>query len=226
MPHHRLRVITHGPASPAYNMAVDESLLLHIQDPVLRIYQWDCPAVSIGYFQPAAIVPAGRPFVRRYTGGGLVDHACDLTYTLVLPREHPIAQAGTSASYCAIHRAISVALHDAGIPNALTPVALEGDPSACFAKPVAHDIIHPPTGRKLAGAAQRRNRHGVLHQGSILHPEPGVRPPECLVEKIITEVSRTIRAEQICDDLTPAEADTARNLEAGRYCQMSWNFQK
>ncbi|MFM8654567.1 MAG: lipoyl protein ligase domain-containing protein [Verrucomicrobiota bacterium] len=55
-------------------MAIDESLLRHARAPVLRIYGWEETCVSIGYFQKASVVAAGTSFVRRYTGGGLVEH--------------------------------------------------------------------------------------------------------------------------------------------------------
>ena len=84
------RLILHPAASPARNMAIDESLLRHVQSPVLRIYSWDQPCVSIGYFQKAQLAPTDRPMVRRFTGGGLVEHGKDLTYTHVLPPPHPL----------------------------------------------------------------------------------------------------------------------------------------
>ncbi len=92
------RLLEHGAASPARNMAVDEALLREVRAPVLRLYEWSVPAVSLGYFQPAALA-GDRPFVRRYTGGGLVDHAHDLTYTLVLPRAHPWMELAMPDSY-------------------------------------------------------------------------------------------------------------------------------
>jgi lipoate-protein ligase A len=36
---------------------------------------------------------------------------------------------------------------------------------ACFATPVISDVIE--NGRKIAGAAQRKTRTGLVHQGSI-----------------------------------------------------------
>src|SRR5271156_7168226 len=104
------RLLIHGPASPARNMAIDEALLREVREPVLRLYEWNVPAVSLGYFQHASLAPAGRPFVRRYTGGGLVDHARDITYTIVLPRAHPWMEFSAPESYCHIHRGVQAAL--------------------------------------------------------------------------------------------------------------------
>ena len=83
------------------NMAVDEVLLLQVADmPVLRLYDWDRPAVSIGYFQHFAAAPEnGRSVVRRPTGGGIVFHEHDLTFTLVIPKGHPITALSRTESY-------------------------------------------------------------------------------------------------------------------------------
>src|ERR1035441_1732330 len=164
------RLLVHGPASPARNMAVDEALLREVREPVLRIYEWNVPAVSLGYFQPAALAKGGRPFVRRYTGGGLVDHAQDVTYTLVLPRAHPWMELSAPESYRHVHRGVQAALAACGIESDLTPAAHAIESDACFAKPVRFDIVAAE--RKLSGAAQRRTREGLLHQGSILLPGP------------------------------------------------------
>src|SRR5262245_66240639 len=80
-----------GPCPPAFNMAVDEALLEampRLQEPVLRFYGWTEPAASFGYFQKFSEVERAtllRPLVRRPTGGGLVPHETDWTYSLVFP---------------------------------------------------------------------------------------------------------------------------------------------
>src|ERR1700744_2869265 len=133
------RLLIDGPASPARNMAVDEALLREVSEPVLRIYEWNVPAVSLGYFQPAALA-GERPFVRRYTGGGLVDHAHDVTYNIVLPRPHPGMEMSAPESYCHIHRGVQAALTACGIASELPPAAHDVQSDACFAKPVKFDI--------------------------------------------------------------------------------------
>src|SRR5881628_1372195 len=78
-----------GPGAAADNMAWDEALLeaaLPLGQPVLRFYGWTEAAASFGYFQKYAAVEkmtALRPLVRRPTGGGLVPHDADWTYSLV-----------------------------------------------------------------------------------------------------------------------------------------------
>lgn len=161
-----------GKHDPATNMARDEALLLSQPgQPVLRYYDWDAPAATIGYYQAIAEAPADRPVMRRPTGGGHVFHGQDLTYGLVLPTGSPLAQASRFASYRLIHEAISEALRVTGLQVCL---AAEDQPEpgvprsamSCFRSPAESDILGRD-GRKLAGAAQRRAKAGVLQQGSI-----------------------------------------------------------
>jgi lipoate-protein ligase A len=82
------------PHAAALNMAIDEALLRTAREPLLRIYRWARPAVSFGYFGKWADVHRAWPereAVRRWTGGGIVPHGDDLTYSLIVPREHPFA---------------------------------------------------------------------------------------------------------------------------------------
>lgn len=213
-----LRFIHHGPGDPAWNMAVDEALLLHCSIPVLRIYGWTVPAVSIGYFQSLAVAPPDRPFVRRLTGGGLVDHAHDMTYTVVLPPDHPLVAAGTATSYRLLHEAIARALKSHDVACSLAADCSGGASAACFQKPVRFDVV-APDGRKLAGAAQRRSRHGVLHQGSILVPHL----PKSFVEALLHEVAAIFGRDTRSDDLSPDERATATDLSFSRYGTDDWN---
>ncbi|MEM1060510.1 MAG: biotin/lipoate A/B protein ligase family protein [Verrucomicrobiota bacterium] len=219
------RLLLEAEASPAANMAVDEALLRAMRSrgrPVLRIYGWDRPCQSLGYFQPAAEAIPDLPFVRRYTGGGLVDHREDLTYTVVLPRAHPLLGVSMAESYAAMHEGVAEALTLIGLDAELAAQADATDSSACFQKAVCYDVtVH---GRKVAGAAQRRTREGLLHQGSVLLPDPGQRPdlrkvlPEAMAEALRIEFSR--------DEITPEEAERAAKFERERYATEAWNQQR
>ena len=216
------RLLVHGPASPARNMATDEALLREVRVPVLRLYEWDSPAVSIGYFQAAALAPAGRPFVRRYTGGGLVDHEHDMTYTIVLPRGHAWMALSAPESYAEIHRGVLSVLTACGISTTLAPEPSALDSEACFQKPVRFDLMAGAS--KISGAAQRRTREGLLHQGSILLPDPeqngAVRSafPACFSGQ------REIKF--VPGELTEAESALAEKLERDRYSTEAWNRSK
>jgi len=212
------RLLVDGAASPARNMAVDEALLREVKEPVLRLYEWSVPAVSLGYFQSFALAE-DRPFIRRYTGGGLVDHAHDLTYTVVLPRAHPWMELSAPESYCTIHRGVQAVLAASGIDSDLTPEASTAESESCFAKPVRFDVM--TTGQKVSGAAQRRTREGLLHQGSILLPDP-IRNAD--VRRVFAKAF-SARLELIMKGgpLTSTESARAADLERDRYATDAWN---
>ena len=101
------------------------------------------------------------------TGGGVVDHRQDQTYSLIIPRGHPLAEARGAESYRIIHEAVAQALTTAGTPARLVSEDGAGDSAACFKRPVAWDVVGED-GRKLAGGGQKRTRAGLLHQGSVV----------------------------------------------------------
>lgn len=171
------------PRAAAENMAVDELLFRSAPpQPVLRFYRWLRPAFSFGYFQKwetiQPFLPPGVEAVRRWTGGGLVDHRHDVTYTLIIPASQGLAKTPSRDLYRMIHERLAGLLRDAGHACGLAPARNE-PPSAigrCFAGGHAeHDILSP--GGKISGAAQRRHRLGILHQGSLaVEPLPDTFP--------------------------------------------------
>ena len=164
------------PRSAAVNMAIDEALLETAKVPSIRFYRWNSPALSFGYFGKFADVANYAPrrdLVRRWTGGGIVFHGDDLTYSIVIPANDPAFSESSMLIYEKIHCALRSALLANGERAELAPVAGVVDAGAaiidhgysCFANPVRADVM--VNGRKVAGAAQRRTRGGLLHQGSI-----------------------------------------------------------
>lgn len=150
-------------------MAVDEWLLETAEMPVLRVYGWLGKWGSLGYFGSLADARMSFPeidWVRRWTGGGTVDHRADWTYTLIAPEGEPLAVLRGAESYRAIHAALVGALSPEGIDSHLSTGAEETGAALCFENPVSHDLVGP-AGRKLAGAGQRRTKLGLLHQGSV-----------------------------------------------------------
>lgn len=156
------------PRPAALNMAVDEALLDSPSGLILRFYRWRQPAVSFGYFGRYAEVKSrsgNREMVRRWTGGGIVPHGDDLTYSIIIPAGHPLFTRSSPAIYSDLHDSIQRALQANGIRATLANSATPKVSDDCFANPVRADVICD--GRKIAGAAHRRSRAGLLHQGSI-----------------------------------------------------------
>ena len=79
-----------SPRSAALNMAIDEALLIQPSTAaIFHTYRWKSRSVSFGYFSKWAPVRAQYPdwdLVRRWTGGGAVEHGEDFTYSLILLR--------------------------------------------------------------------------------------------------------------------------------------------
>src|SRR5207245_8073052 len=103
--------------SAAMNMAIDEALLDSGTIPSIRFYRWRSSALSFGYFGRFADVAdyAGeRDLVRRWTGGGIVFHEEDLTYSIVIPPSDPVFSESSIAIYEKIHRALADALNEVG----------------------------------------------------------------------------------------------------------------
>jgi lipoate-protein ligase A len=175
---HLLPVRTAGAAE---NMALDFLLLQRYPEasaPRFRHYEWRRAAFTFGYSQKIEFVraslPVGETFdlCRRPTGGGVVDHRNDWTYALVLPRGHPLYDGRAAQSYRAVHECLAASLRDLGQPADLkmeaNPATGNSQPAGvCFQRAEVHDVINRQSGAKIAGAAQKRNKHGLLFQGSI-----------------------------------------------------------
>jgi lipoate-protein ligase A len=200
------------PHSAARNMALDEALLALALAPVLRVYRWERPAISFGYFgkyAPLAAAWPGRELVRRMTGGGVVPHGEDITYTLITPSGHPLTQMSAQQSYRAVHARLAAWLTQRGMAASLAPAPVKRGNGVCFESPAEADVL--AAHGKLAGAAQRRTREGLLLQGSI----QGV-PTEWAAE--LASVFEVAEAREF----TREEAALAERLEQEKYGHRAW----
>ena len=163
-----------GAGNHAWNMALDEALLesaARIGKTVLRFYSWTEPAASFGYFQKFSEVEKLtrlRPLVRRPTAGGIVPHDADWTYSLIFPPSDSWYELSARESYRRVHEWIRDAFAKLNVPTEVAASARPVLPGRCFEGHEQSDLLWH--GRKIAGAAQRRNRHGLLIQGSVQPP--------------------------------------------------------
>lgn len=175
------------------NMAADE-LLMQRSEAWLRIYGWAKPSVSYGYFDTAGVAASifpgeGLCYIRRWTGGGIVDHRAGYTYTLTLPtKDTPYPS--SAELYKWIHGALAHALQACGVSCQLLAEDAPDGGRACWASPVTSDIADS-AGRKLAGAGQRRYRGAVLHQGLIQQCNPAPGWAEQLAQRLAEQVHTT-----------------------------------
>ena len=177
--------IDSGPNLGVYNMAVDEELLARAQAgedrPVLRLYAWQPPAVSLGRFQKSetavnaeACKRLGFDIVRRITGGRAVLHDKELTYSIIARTDNPLFPGTVLGTYKVIAAGLLAGLRNLGIPAELVArgsrhaerVDKNARDAACFSSPSWYELlVH---GRKIVGSAQRRVSGAFLQHGSIL----------------------------------------------------------
>jgi lipoate-protein ligase A len=227
-------------------MAIDEALLETAKLPSIRFYRWNSPALSFGYFgkfaDVADYVPE-RDLVRRWTGGGIVFHGDDLTYSIIIPAHDAVCAQSSMSIYEKIHGALRNALAANGeraeLAVAAAPQAFRVgtirdrsirsseiigrelnatvtdrrySEGACFANPVRADVM--VNGRKIAGAAQRRTRAGLLHQGSIQHVELG----NGLAERFTRELSNVGSGKSLDKSLL----ERAEKIATQKYATQNW----
>lgn len=159
----KIRVIPFEYGEAAFNMALDEAIMRSVgsgkSPPTLRLYGWDPPAVSIGYFQEIMeevdlefCHERGVQVVRRLSGGGAVLHTRkELTYSFAAELNDPSIPQDVQGSYLKICAPIVSALRELGIQAVFKPI---------------NDI---EVGKmKISGSAQTRRFGAVLQHGTIL----------------------------------------------------------
>lgn len=182
---HNWRLIQSGIQDSAWNMAVDEAILIaHSKGkvpPTIRFYGWNPPTLSIGYFQQVErevnldqVRKRGFGFVRRPTGGRAVLHDQELTYSLIVSEDYPEMPASVIQSYLVISQGLLEGFQRLGLSAEI--ISLEDEEtkeayaslgtSACFDAPSWYELT--VEGRKVAGSAQMRQRGTILQHGSIL----------------------------------------------------------
>lgn len=242
-----LEVLPDRTAGAAENMATDFLLLQrypHANSARFRHYGWRRPAFTFGYSQKFSFVqtqlpsfagategaPPGERFdlCRRATGGGVVDHRDDWTYALVIPRGHPLEELRATQSYREVHEALAAALRAQGVPavtkQAREPETTEGGPAGvCFQRAEVFDVVNEQTGEKISGAAQKRNKNGLLFQGSIWRSAAGAAIDwEKFHDQFVSELARVLGVAAVA---TPwpeiSEDDLAALVE--HYSTAEWN---
>jgi len=149
---------------------LERSIALDWQDPVVRVYAWHPPTLSVGAnvsLPPDVLdrcAAEGVAVVRRATGGSCVLHDGDVTYSIV----GPDAGRGVLEAYRWVAACLIAGLAHLGIEAV---VAEHGGgqtgarPLDCFAAATGADL--QVAGRKICGSAQLRRRGWFLQHGSL-----------------------------------------------------------
>lgn len=141
-------------------MAADEFLLDHAESPVLRLYAWSEPTISLGYAQ--RFEGTGLPVVRRPSGGRALLHDDEITYAVVLPE----VTSSVAEAFTRITGWLAEALRRCGVPVEISAFSRKSGRSAsCLALTQAGEL--QLEGVKLVGSAQVRRGARLLQHGSI-----------------------------------------------------------
>jgi len=155
------------------NMAIDVILAEVTNQPLLRLYTWARPTLSLGRHQKRVqlnvqyMKETGIECVVRPTGGRAVLHWDELTYAFMVPSSHELAKKNFEDFHRMISERIFSALRKLDLP---VEIELRKRPiiksPACFESPSMYEITL--SGKKLVGSAQMRTKDFVLEHGSIL----------------------------------------------------------
>lgn len=175
---HELTLIIDGSGNAQFNMDKDKHLFEEAH-PVIRFYTWREKSYSIGCFQSVEevkkILPEEDkdcPIVHRITGGGVVEHGDDVTFSIILPNPEDWGLGNAHTSYHIINNMILSTLSGCNKDGYLslynkdvTVQKYERKNYFCFRKPTRYDLMHQ--GIKIGGGAQRRSGNRFLHQGCL-----------------------------------------------------------
>lgn len=250
------RVLRDADLPGSRNMALDHALASCLTDghAVVRLYAWRRPTVSFGRNEPArglySVCEAARlgiDYVRRPTGGRVVLHDRELTYTVVAPVR---ALGGVRVGYRRINRALASALHSMGAEVAISTdgrvEALDAGP--CFQSPAAGEVI--AGGRKLVGSAQARidgallqhgsimlvgdqSRLATLSEGSVDYEAPatmtdlvGPVNEDALVAAVLMKMESAFGGRWAPGEYDEKEVKKADRLESERYARDAWTWRR
>ncbi len=224
-------LLTTPPLNVYEQMALDETLARsRAGEIILRLYRWTGgPAVTFGYAQFVREVRRGidtsfkGSICRRPTGGGVVYHTEDLTFSLIFP-----SQERPSTIYAQLHQSIRTALTTHGItayaftqkvPAAAYAPSQHHTANACFVNPVENDLLLQ-TGQKMLGGAIRRFGSTILYQGSL--QLPGARENPACKQAVIEGVRQFLGVALQVQPVDESALAAARTQADTQYQTPAW----
>ncbi len=225
-------LLTTPPLNVYAHMALDETLV-HTQQAgvILRFYNWTSgPALTFGYAQfvrevraQAAAAQFAGEICRRPTGGGVVYHTDDLTFSLIFSSQDRPAEI-----YKQLHGSIHAALTLSGLSAQIFDKKLTASAyapsqhhqaSACFVNPVENDLL-ASDGHKMLGGAIRRFGTRILYQGSL--QVPGARTTPAYKQALIHAVRGFVEQEIYLQSVEKSVFQTAQLLAQTQYQTAAW----
>ncbi|MBP5286743.1 MAG: lipoate--protein ligase family protein [Elusimicrobiales bacterium] len=226
-------LVFHSPDLDVYSqMAADEILCgCNAAQYILRFFNWASPGITYGYSQrrrqvEAAVRIAGssiKDLVRRPTGGGIVFHDDDVTFSFIFPSPELLFE--PHKTYERLHTAINRKYRECGedftlMSGRTESYAVNSPAMACFSKPVTLDILY--NDRKVLGGALRKTGTKMLYQGSFQFP--GARKRQAFHRRIIASaLSEEFRLEWETVPFSEEMLEELRMLAVNKYRTEEWN---
>lgn len=222
------QIINSGRSHAHVNMNRDYELLCQLQSinhPIFHLYEWEGDCATYGHFiQPFdflnkdAVEKFQLNLAKRPTGGGIVFHLSDLAFSILVPASSPFYSINTLDNYAFVNQVVSQVIHKF-LGSKTTPQLLPDEPSPldidcqhfCMAKPTKYDVMLD--GKKVGGGAQRRTKHGFLHQGTIAL----AMPSEEFLQKILLSNSCVLPAMKQNSYLLLGSSYTQKQVEEARH---------
>ncbi len=224
-------IIETQPFNAYEQMAADEVLCDALMAPyTLRFYNWSGPGVTFGYSQRILSVRSGigpvnsaLPLARRPTGGGIVLHESDLTFSFIF--HQPGVYFEPAKTYDRLHRAITGGYAEAGVGFELlnehtADYKTDNPVMDCFAKPVNLDIMYNK--KKVLGGALRKFGDYMLYQASFQAPDARSNAAfhrDIIIKALGLEFGLSWRS-AIFSEL---EINKIKNLALSKYRTSEWN---
>ncbi len=256
-------ILDKKPLPGSWNMAVDDFLFRSLgEDPqtYLRFYTWERPTASLGYSQNIRKVvdieycqKNGIDIVRRMTGGKLVLHNKEVTYSLCSSDSQRFTSALKDS-----YRLISEALMRGFERMGLKPCLADAPPDSyvkgnlpCFSYPARDEV--EVQGKKILGSAQKREGAKFIQHGSIpLEEDEGLLESvsalernesqvrmislsqalgkkvlfDWAVERLISGISEFFKVELTQKIFSNEERELISKIQKERYASHDWTFRK
>lgn len=243
------RLINTNISSPYLNMAIDEALLYNFNEnslPIFRIYRWQ-PSISLAKFSKLQnsinLNKLKFDYVRRITGGGILIHGSDISYSLILPNSN---EKSVKENYIYICKFLINFYKKLGfMANFAYELNIkEKKSNICLAGKEAFDIVI--NNQKIGGNAQRYTKRVIFQHGTIpidfnrelidifleefelnsitTLTKLGINLSyNELIELLIESFSETFGVEFIDDELSSSEKESIEKLLREKYTKEEWN---
>ncbi|MCG8527351.1 MAG: hypothetical protein MI748_13280 [Opitutales bacterium] len=214
------------------NMAIDRGLLDFVglgKNVCFRPYGWSEPSFTFGYTQRLrevqnTVSEGVSSLCRRPTGGGVVDHRNDWTYALAISINFEVSSFRPETFYRWLHSLIAEEVETQGIGTHLCEedVKVAEGADVCFRDPSPGDVICSSTEKKIAGAALKRTKLGILVQGSILRETVPSLDFNTFESGFVSRILHSISDLEKIEKLEAVKESFWRAYEK-QYADLSWN---